>query len=165
MSGRTTLNRLDPFILANPLSDGALTPSTFALPHACSTRATLVTAPRSLVPLQIRNRDNFAVIPQHPGNDSGRMGSERFRAKACRALDPGGYLFGRRKRVNTTDWSLRSDTLGREKLLARGLDHIAIGSAGHHAILHLARGGQIVGQPNADGQQDDRDDKARDRAT
>jgi hypothetical protein len=23
MSGRTTLNRLDPFILANPLSDGA----------------------------------------------------------------------------------------------------------------------------------------------
>jgi len=96
---------------------------------------------------------------------AGGWGQSVFERKPAADWIRGGYLFGRRKRVKTTDWSLRSDTLGREKLLARGLDHIAIGSAGHHAILHLARGGQIVGQPNADGQQDDRDDKARDRAT
>jgi hypothetical protein len=66
-----------------PLSDGALTPSTFALSRASLTRATLVTAARSLVSLQIRNRDNFAVIAtDHPKNDSGMMGLERFRAKA-----------------------------------------------------------------------------------
>jgi hypothetical protein len=48
--------------------------------------------------------------------------------------------------------------------LSRRLDHVAIGSAGQHAVLQLARRGEIMGEPDPDRKQDDRDHKAGDRA-
>jgi hypothetical protein len=45
------------------------------------------------------------------------------------------------------------------------LDDVAVGSARHDAILHLAGGGQIMRQPHPDRQQDDRDDEPGDGAS
>jgi len=49
-------------------------------------------------------------------------------------------------------------------LLASRLDHVAVASPGHQAVLHLARGGEIAGEPPADAEDQDRDDQASDGA-
>jgi len=49
-------------------------------------------------------------------------------------------------------------------LLAGRFDHIAVASPGHQAVLHLARGGEIAGEPPADAEDHDRDDQAGDGA-
>jgi membrane protein YqaA with SNARE-associated domain len=49
--------------------------------------------------------------------------------------------------------------------LLGGLDNVAIGSARHHAILHLAARGQLASQPQSKHQQENRNGEARYRAT
>jgi hypothetical protein len=56
---------------------------------------------------------------------------------------------------------LRRATLA---LLAGRLDHVAIASPGHQAILHLAGCRQIPGKPPADAEDHDRDDQSCERA-
>jgi hypothetical protein len=51
-----------------------------------------------------------------------------------------------------------------EMQLLRRLDHVAIGAAGHHAVLQPSGGRKFVRKPNADRKQDNRDDQARDCA-
>jgi hypothetical protein len=69
-------------------------------------------------------------------------------------------------RYNPEDRDNFASDLGRESLrktqLSRRLDHVAIGSARHHAVLQPASGGKFVRKPNADHKQDNRDDQARD---
>jgi hypothetical protein len=48
--------------------------------------------------------------------------------------------------------------------LLRGLDGVAIAAARHQAILHLARGREVAGEPDPDGQQHNGDHQADDRA-
>lgn len=43
----------------------------------------------------------------------------------------------------------------------RGLDHVAIGTTRHDAILQLAGGGEVVREPQSDRQQDDDDQQSR----
>lgn len=52
----------------------------------------------------------------------------------------------------------------RETGLARRLDHVAIASPRHQAILHLAGGGEVPRKPHADGEQHGGNDQPRDRA-
>jgi hypothetical protein len=49
--------------------------------------------------------------------------------------------------------------------LLRGLDHVAIGSARHHAILQLAGRAQLAREPDAKGKQHDGDHKSYHRTT
>ena len=46
--------------------------------------------------------------------------------------------------------------------LSGRLDDVAIGAPGHHAILHLAGGGEIAGEPDADREQDNGDEEPGD---
>jgi hypothetical protein len=48
--------------------------------------------------------------------------------------------------------------------LSGRLDHVAVGSSRHHAILHFAGRGQIARQPHPDGEQDSSDDEPGDGA-
>jgi hypothetical protein len=45
-----------------------------------------------------------------------------------------------------------------EAQLLRRLDHVAIGAAGHYAVLQPSSGRKFVRKPNADHKQDNRDD-------
>ena len=59
---------------------------------------------------------------------------------------------------------LRIAGAGGTRVLSRRLDHVAIGPARHHAVLHLACGGKIARKPDADRKQHDRDDEPGNRA-
>ena len=48
--------------------------------------------------------------------------------------------------------------------LAGRHNHIAIASPRHQAVLHLARGGEVTGEPQPDTKDDRSDDQTRDRA-
>jgi hypothetical protein len=58
---------------------------------------------------------------------------------------------------------LRTPSAGKLTLTRGGVDGVAVGSSRHQAILHLAGGGQLMGQPHADRQQHDRDGQTRQR--
>ena len=150
--------------LPAPCSGGWPVPLGGPASCACAENASKDMAETTGMMIFMRLDALIGVYPLTFRNGRGAMRDRRvgsYSADVADIIDLRGPSVSRYKCLRSRQIFVRTNA---EPGLASRLDHIAIASPRHQAILHLAGGGEVPSKPQADRQEHGSNDEPRDRA-